>query len=126
MADWVCVMVSPSARFFSSPPASRPTYCSPSRPDVRIFAEFHVGLEQLVVEADLPDAPDDHAGALDRRLGLEPADVVELGVDHVAVVEGQAQQVAGFQRQEQQRCCAQQHEQAYPDVVFGSLHLLFS
>src|SRR5439155_12379333 len=38
-ADCVCLMRSPAARFFSSAPGSMPTYWSPSRPEVRIFAD---------------------------------------------------------------------------------------
>ena len=42
-ALWVWLMLSPLARFFSSAPGSRPMYCSPSRPDVRILAELSFG-----------------------------------------------------------------------------------
>jgi hypothetical protein len=42
-ADCVCLMTSPAAKFFSSPPGSMPTYWSPSRPAVRILAELSRG-----------------------------------------------------------------------------------
>mmetsp|Transcript_18060 Transcript_18060/g.43066 ORF Transcript_18060/g.43066 Transcript_18060/m.43066 type:complete len:437 (-) Transcript_18060:245-1555(-) len=42
-ALWVCRITSPLARFFSSAPGSRPMYCSPSRPEVRILAELSFG-----------------------------------------------------------------------------------
>jgi hypothetical protein len=45
MADWVSVMRSPSASFFSSPPASSPTYVSPSSPEVRMDAFESFGNE---------------------------------------------------------------------------------
>jgi hypothetical protein len=42
-ADWVCLIVSPGAKFFSSAPASSPTYWSPSKPEVRMRADESVG-----------------------------------------------------------------------------------
>ena len=93
-ADCVSFSVSPFFRLTESPPAERPMYCSPSRPEVRILAELSLGnsiaavdihrhdrLEGLVVETDLADAADDHAGAFHRRADLQPADIVEPRVD---------------------------------------------
>src|SRR5450830_520322 len=42
-----------------------------------------LGLEGLVVENNRLDTPDHHPRALDRSLGLEPADIVELRSDPV-------------------------------------------
>src|SRR5262245_57571398 len=42
-ADCVSLSVSPAFRFTESPPAVIPMYCSPSRPEVKIFAELSFG-----------------------------------------------------------------------------------
>jgi hypothetical protein len=90
-ADWVRRRRSPFLSITPSPPASRPTYCSPRIPEVRIFAvvsreelEFRVEvhgdhrLVGLAIEADAGDAADNHAGALHRTALLSTADVGEL------------------------------------------------
>ena len=87
-----------------------------------VHVERDGGLVGLVVEVDALDAADDHAGALDGRLGLEAANVLELGLHLVATAATEAEQIAGLQGQEQQRGRAQQHEQADPDIDFGTLH----
>ena len=87
-----------------------------------VHIERDGGLVGLVVEVDALDAADDHAGALDGRLGLEAADVLELGLHLVAAATTEAEQIAGLQGQEQQCGCTQQHEQADPDIDFGTLH----
>ncbi|MGN8554519.1 UNVERIFIED_CONTAM: superoxide dismutase family protein, partial [Microbacterium sp. SLM126] len=65
---------------------------------------------------------DHHAGALDRRARLEPADVVELRGHRVGFLERQAAHVPGLQRQEQQGRKAQHHEQPHPVVERIFLH----
>jgi hypothetical protein len=43
IADCVIEIVSPALSISVSPPGSSPMYCSPSRPEVRIFAELSFG-----------------------------------------------------------------------------------
>ncbi len=43
-ADWVNLISSPCLRDLSSPPGSSPTYCSPSKPAVRILAVESSGI----------------------------------------------------------------------------------
>ena len=43
IADCVIAIVSPAFSISVSPPGSSPMYCSPSRPEVRIFAEVSFG-----------------------------------------------------------------------------------
>ena len=66
-----------------------------------VHVERDGGLVGLVVEVDALDAADDHAGALDGRLGLEAANVLELGLHLVTTATTEAEQIAGLQGQEQ-------------------------
>jgi hypothetical protein len=86
----------------------------------------HVGLKGLVVERDGIHTPNHHAGTLDRGLWLQTTNVVEARGDRVGLLEIQAQQVGRLQREEQQCRRADEHEQADPDVVVGTLHGLHS
>ena len=52
IADCARVILSPSRRYSSAPPASSPTYCSPSRPEVRIDALGVIG-KILVAAIDI-------------------------------------------------------------------------
>src|SRR5262249_50681708 len=58
----------------------------------------------LVVELDVGDAPNHHAGAFHRRAYLEPSDVIEAGDELVRLpdVERRAR-IAHFQSQDEQR-----------------------
>src|SRR5262249_52710062 len=50
------------------------------KPEAVVDVHGDHGLEGLVVEPDVADATDDHAGALHRSADLQSADVLELGV----------------------------------------------
>src|SRR4051794_10026821 len=43
IAELVLIILSPSFRTTSSPPAAKPMYCSPIRPEVRILAKVSFG-----------------------------------------------------------------------------------
>ena len=85
--------------------------------------EGHAGLVAFVIELDGGDAAHHDAGALDRRLWLQSADVVELGRDAVGGLKAQAEQIGRLQRQKQNGRGADQHQQADPHIIFGALHV---
>jgi hypothetical protein len=78
--------------------------------------------EGLVVERDVADAADDHAGALDRRLRLQAADVVELADDRIRLGERNSAHVTRLKCEEKERYRTQQHEKSDPDVNSFAMH----
>src|SRR5688500_17817842 len=85
--------------------------------------ELDARVEARVVEPDRRHAPDDDPCALHRRARLQSADVVEIGIDRVALAaETDARDVADFHGEHQQRSDTGADEESDPQVEFGAIH----
>jgi hypothetical protein len=82
-------------------------------------------LEGLVIKLDIADAAYNNTGALDGRLRLEAADIVELAGDRVGIGEGQGAHIARLEGEEQQCGQSQQDKHSNPDVDRFTMHFYF-
>src|SRR5690606_30632748 len=74
------------------------------------------------VEAAVVDAPDHHAGALDRCAHLEAGDVVELSAHDIGAGQVHAGDIHHAQREKEQRPDADENEDPDPQVERGTAH----
>src|SRR6267143_1018098 len=87
-----------------------------------VDVEGHHRLEAFVVEMDLADPADDHAGTFHRRADLQTADVFEFRLNLIHIRRRKRGEVRHLQRKKQHRADADHREDPHPQVQLFARH----